>query len=144
MTAFHCLEAAGVGGMSIAGEPAVSFLENLDADLAILQSSAKASSLKLTLVPPREATLTGEGEKVISAGFPFGLAVFRGTVLKNSFNDHWALYDMKAAPGMSGAPVWTRNGVVGVLTFLVPVAAISGGARWEVLAPLVAAGLWES
>ncbi len=130
----------------INGEPAVVLLYSAIFDSAVLVGP-HAPALHLAPKPPKT------GEKITVVGFPFGIeglinprSTMHGEFL-NTFTDEdgtWNLYDLTAAPGNSGSPVFTSKGVIGTLNFGWSNAGrLGGGTTWEALKGLVVGGIWE-
>lgn len=131
--------------ITIGGQPAgIVFLVS-DEDLAVLfRAGLPTRALELQAEPP------AVGDQVHSMGYPMDaplLTTFWGHVstLNIRLGDGLicTLYDLRALPGDSGAPIFTtRSQVVGVVMWTNY--GVTGGVPWSALVKLKDLHAWES
>ena len=133
------------GAITIGGQPATIVLLVSDEDLAVLfRSGVPTRALQLQAEAPQV------GDQVHSMGYPMDaplLTTFWGHVstLNIRLGDGLicTLYDMRALPGDSGAPIFTtRSQVVGVVMWTNH--GVTCGVPWSALRKLVALHAWDS
>jgi S1-C subfamily serine protease len=120
MTAAHCLNNGTANGLTADKYPARLLYRNDDLDLAVLAVDLHKPALSFSLVPLRK------GDEIGTLGFGYGLtdSLFRaGYVAHPSIDlsefelpNLWLAFSAPYIGGMSGGPVFDRNGqVVGLV-----------------------------
>lgn len=124
VTAAHCVlgeDGKPIKGLLVDGKPAQVVAVNGNYDLAMLSGGAvkDAKGLTVALGAPEI------GDPIVMFGYPYSMPFFSAGVVGNpdradipdDAKDNFQLYDITSAPGNSGSPVMTPDGlVVGTLS----------------------------